>query len=341
MARARHRDVEKAALLLDLGGVAGRHVRRHAAVDDAQHRDRAPLLALGGMDRRQDQVVLVVAAGPGLVAGRRRRIERELGEEALARRIARGQPDQMGDVGGARRGVVVQALEQRHVPALDGGELARPGRRPARARRRTATRTPTTPARAPASARTRAAAPPDRRPRRARDQPAALAAPMPGTSCSARKPARWPRGLAAKRSTASTSLTCAASRNLQAAVLDERNVAPGQLELERVAVLGAAKEHRLALQRQPRLAQRQDALGDPRRLGRLVVDPDQRRPLGRAPIAPELLGMALRGQRDDGVRRRQQRRRRAVVLLEREHRRRRRERAAKSRMLRTSAARNE
>ena len=69
---------------------------------------------------------------------------------------------------------------------------------------------------------------------------------------------------------------------LQAAVLDERDVAPRQLELERVAVLAAAKEHRLALQREPRLAQREDALGDPRRFRRLVLDPDQRRPLGRA-----------------------------------------------------------
>ena len=56
---ARHRHVEQAPLLLDLGGVAGRHVRRDAAVDDVEHRDRAPLLALGRVDGREDQVVLV------------------------------------------------------------------------------------------------------------------------------------------------------------------------------------------------------------------------------------------------------------------------------------------
>ena len=38
---------------------------------------------------------------------------------------------------------------------------------------------------------------------------------------------------------------------LEAAVLDERNVAPRQLELERVAVLGAAKEHRLVRSARP------------------------------------------------------------------------------------------
>ena len=38
VAGARHRDVEQAALLLDLGGGAGRHVRRDAAVDDVAAR---------------------------------------------------------------------------------------------------------------------------------------------------------------------------------------------------------------------------------------------------------------------------------------------------------------
>ena len=56
---ARHRDIEQPPLLLDLGGRAGAEIGRDAAVDDVEHEDRLPFLALGGMDGREDQVVLV------------------------------------------------------------------------------------------------------------------------------------------------------------------------------------------------------------------------------------------------------------------------------------------
>ena len=184
----------------------------------------------------------------------------------------------------AWRGVVVQPVEQRQVPALrpraSSSGQGDPGARSDGEQRGERRPTPAPP---PAARRRRcscaAGSPPAAS---AASSRSALAGADAGDELQRAQPARWPCGLAAKRSTASTSLTCAASRNLQAAVLDERNVAPRQLELERVAVLGAAKEHRLALQRQPRLAQREHALGDPGRLGRLVVDPDERRPLARA-----------------------------------------------------------
>ena len=56
---ARHGNVQQTALLLDLLGITCRHVGGNAAVDDVEHEYRLPLLALGGMDGRQDQVVLV------------------------------------------------------------------------------------------------------------------------------------------------------------------------------------------------------------------------------------------------------------------------------------------
>jgi hypothetical protein len=68
--RAGHGDVEQATFLLDLGRGAGGEVGRHAAVDDVEQINRFPLLALGGVDRRQDQIILVEQRHTGLVAGR-------------------------------------------------------------------------------------------------------------------------------------------------------------------------------------------------------------------------------------------------------------------------------
>jgi hypothetical protein len=47
---ARHRDIEQASLLLDLGGRPGAEVGGNAAIDDIEHEDGLPFLALGGMD---------------------------------------------------------------------------------------------------------------------------------------------------------------------------------------------------------------------------------------------------------------------------------------------------
>ena len=44
--RPRHRDVEQPPLLLNIGGGAGAEVGRYAAIDDVEHEDRLPLLAL-------------------------------------------------------------------------------------------------------------------------------------------------------------------------------------------------------------------------------------------------------------------------------------------------------
>src|SRR5258707_5242280 len=77
------RNIEGTALLFDLSGGPGAEVRRHAAVDHVEHKDGFPFLSFGGMDRREDQVVLVRERYAGLVAGRVGRIERQLGEEVV------------------------------------------------------------------------------------------------------------------------------------------------------------------------------------------------------------------------------------------------------------------
>ena len=64
--------------------VAGRHVRRDHAVGGVDDVHDVPLAAFGGVDRAQDQVVLVQQRRAGQVAGGRRRIERQLAQEAAA-----------------------------------------------------------------------------------------------------------------------------------------------------------------------------------------------------------------------------------------------------------------
>jgi hypothetical protein len=59
--------------------------RRHTAVDDIEGIDRFPFLALGGVDRRKDQVVLVAEGWSRTVAGSIRRVESEFGQKALSR----------------------------------------------------------------------------------------------------------------------------------------------------------------------------------------------------------------------------------------------------------------
>ena len=83
---------------------------------------------------------------------------------------------------------------------------------------------------------------------------------------------------------------------LQSAEFHERNVAPGQLHLERPAVMRGAEQHRLRLEREPGLAVLQNLLHHVARLIGLVAHADQMRPLGRFALGPQVLGEALVGQ---------------------------------------------
>ena len=107
-------------------------------------------------------------------------------------------------------------------------------------------------------------------------------------------------------------------QELQAAELHERDVAAGELDLERPAVMRGAEEHRLRLQRGARLPRRQHLGADVVGLRGLVGDGDEQRPRVRPPFGPELLGEALARLADHRVGGRQDGLGRAVVARERD-----------------------
>ena len=185
----RHRDIEQPALLLDLIALADRKVARDAAIDGIKHEHLRPFLALGRMDRRQDQIILVEMRRTGLVAGGVRRIKCQIGEKTLARRIAGRDLLELQEVSAAGGRVLVQALEM----------LARTTAAPVQDRqassiwpaiRRRARQSPASPHR-PAPARGRNWSPRDGSSARCIASMALAAAdgPMPGMSCITRKAA--------------------------------------------------------------------------------------------------------------------------------------------------------
>ena len=128
---------------------------------------------------------------------------------------------------------------------------------------------------------------------------------------------------------------------LQAAELHEGDVAPGQLDFERGAVVRRPEEHRLLLQACADLPVFQHALDDVAGLVGLVAHAYQPRTLGRLAVRPEVLGEALCGELDYAVGGSENRLGRTVVAIERDDLGRRAELPGKSRILRTVAARNE
>ena len=129
-------------------------------------------------------------------------------------------------------------------------------------------------------------------------------------------------------------------QELQPAVLHERDVAPGQLHLEQVAVVRRAEQHGLLLQRHALLAMLQARCGTRRRTARPRPGTCGGSAVALAvPCGPQRLLVALRRERDRGVRRGEDRRDRSVVLLQPDHGGAG-EPLGNSRMLRTVAARN-
>jgi hypothetical protein len=126
--RAGHGDVEQATSFLDLGRGAGTEIGRHAAIDDVEQIDGLPLLAFGGVNRRQDQIVLVEQRHAGLVAGRVGRIQRELGQEALARRISGSNLLKLQQVSLTGLGILMDAVEMRFVPEARAARMTAAGR---------------------------------------------------------------------------------------------------------------------------------------------------------------------------------------------------------------------
>ena len=86
----RHGDVKETAFFLDLLRAADRHVRGDATIDDVEHEHGIPFLALGRMDRRQHEVILIEMRRTRLGAGGLRRVQGQLGQKAAACRIGSG-----------------------------------------------------------------------------------------------------------------------------------------------------------------------------------------------------------------------------------------------------------
>ena len=100
---------------------------------------------------------------------------------------------------------------------------------------------------------------------------------------------------------------------LQPAELHERNVAPGQLDFERRAVMEARNSTACCFSAMPASRLLQDLLDDVAGLRGVVGDVDEGRALGRGAIGPQVLGEAFGGEFDHRVGRGQDRLRRTIV----------------------------
>ena len=315
---ARHRHIQQAAFFFDFSCVAGGHVRRDATVDCVQHVHRVPFLALGRMNRREDQVVLVAQRWARFVARGLGRVEREIGQKRHPVGETRRQPNELPQVALANGRVVVAAPQMRQVPVDDALQFGRP----------------------------RSGALPQRLQQRARGGPvggrrgrgAERVERIGGRLCMAdgREQALRARDADARHQLSDAKPGHPAARvfgpaqhrhhvfhvrrfeKLQTAELDERNVATRQLELECGAVVRGAKEHRLALECDALLAVAQHLVGHPLRLRGIVAYRHERRFRGGGCVAPQQLAEALGGERDDAVGGVENGLRRTVVARERD-----------------------
>jgi hypothetical protein len=126
LSRTRHRHVEQPALLVDLLGVAGGHVRRDAAVHEIENKDGVPFLPFGGVDRRQDQIVFVEQRPARLRATRIRRVEGQFGQETPATGIPEGDLLEVVEISRAGSGIIVEAIEKRLIPVAHKPDLSLP-----------------------------------------------------------------------------------------------------------------------------------------------------------------------------------------------------------------------
>ena len=106
-------------------------------------------------------------------------------------------------------------------------------------------------------------------------------------------------------------------KEFQPAKFDEWDVAAGQFDLERTAVVRGAKQYGLRFEREPRLAALQNPLDHVARLVGFVAHADDFGPLGGFALRPQVFGEAFFGKTDHGIRRREDRLRRAIILLQR------------------------
>jgi hypothetical protein len=114
--RAGHRDVKQPPFFFDFVRGADAQVRWDATIHRIEHEHGSPLLTLGRVDRRQDQVVFIEQWWTGLVAGRVRRIERQFGQKTLACGVGRSNLYELRKIGLSLECVFVFALQVRRIP---------------------------------------------------------------------------------------------------------------------------------------------------------------------------------------------------------------------------------
>ena len=78
------------------------------------------------MDGRENQIILIQQRCPGVIAGRIRRIECEVGQKVLSRPLAGSDLLKLDQIRPARNGIVVNSVEMRLVPKPGPFQLRRP-----------------------------------------------------------------------------------------------------------------------------------------------------------------------------------------------------------------------
>ena len=227
------------------------------------------------MDRGEDQIILVLERRAGEVPGRLRRVERQLGEKALAAAELPRDLLQHVQVRGPDAGRIVEPLEQGLVPAARLLDLPGPGRgRGREACHHVGEGRPQL-----ARARRRLEVPQGGGGKRGRAQRRHAA--LRVGRAHARHQLQYPEGrdgvsrVVRPAQHGEQVLDVGSLEKLEAAVLHEGNVPAQELDLERVAVVRASEQHRLALQQQAGLAVLQDPADDVQRLRPVVEDRHQ------------------------------------------------------------------
>ena len=117
-----------------------------------------------------------------------------------------------------------------------------------------------------------------------------------------------------------TSLHVGGFQELQPAELHERNVAPAQLDLEQVRMVGRPHQHRLPLEIDPGFPVLQHPGDDVIALRLFVFSGDVDRPLCRGPGRKKVLAELFAGTADHGVGGVEDRLDGTVIVLERDDR---------------------
>ena len=242
------------------------------------------------MDGRQDQIVLVLVRRPGGTAAGLRRIEGEIGQEALARRRgcgrdARAGRDRRGASTANRRAPPATGRRSTHqtetalarMPSqICVEQLASPGQCSAAATGGTA--------RSPSDASL---------PRPLQVVRRAVPGPTPGQELQDAEGGESVARVFGPAEDCQHILDMRRLEEAQPAILDVGYVAAGQLQLQGGAVAGGAEQHRLVAQAEAGLAVGQDLPGDVARPGRGRRAPSPDRPALRAAAREQLLAVAL------------------------------------------------